>query len=219
MPSIISLAPLVGTIALASAAAVNSNTLAKRDLTAQLTLGSNQIPMATLDGQNFLGDALNDLCTGLGCDGGRSHSTDTFVVQLEDFGKKIECKWSATATGNYDNTNQRDYMINLMKAALTDTATVSSITTTIESTVCSQGKPGCETETHDITAVSNFLQVVLNQADGANNAEMAVHLSADCNNGFGFDCPAAISGNLKDALSAIPGVGDVIAQVFDLACS
>jgi hypothetical protein len=31
----------------------------------------------------------------------------------------------------------------------------------------------------------------------------------------GFDCPSIISGKL----SAVPGVGAVIAQVFDLACS
>jgi hypothetical protein len=60
---------------------------------------------------------------------------------------------------------------------------------------------------------------VLNLENGANTAQLEYHLSVQCQDTAGFDCPSVVSGNLKDILSAVPGVGAVIAQIFDLACA
>jgi hypothetical protein len=126
-----------------------------------------------------------------------------------------------TASGNYDSTDERDYMIALLTQALTSTADVETITVSIEDNpLCThQGQPSCTDQQVQITSGVNFQQVVLNLDDGANSAQLEYDLSVQCQDTAAFDCPSVISGNLKDLLSAVPEVGDIIAQVFDFACA
>jgi hypothetical protein len=133
----------------------------------------------------------------------------------------VGCTWTLTASGNYDSTDERDYMIALLTQTLTFTASLETITVSIEdNSLCThQGQPSCTDEELQITSGVNFQQVVLNLENGANTAQLEYHLSMQCQDTAGFDCPSVVSGNLKDILSAVPGVGAVIAQIFDLACA
>ncbi|KAF4465406.1 hypothetical protein FALBO_7741 [Fusarium albosuccineum] len=180
--------------------------LHKRDLSAQLTVGSSLIPLSTGDGQKIVGDALRQVCSQFGCDSGTTVTNGPFIAQFEDFGDKLECTWSVTGSGNYDSLDERDYMINLLTTSLTVTADVGSITVSIEDNpLCtSQGQPSCETRVVPVTSAVNFQQVVLNKEDGSNTAELDYRLSVQCRGSGAFDCPEAISGNLKDALAGIP---------------
>ncbi|KAM5341377.1 hypothetical protein ACJ41O_014408 [Fusarium nematophilum] len=195
--------------------------LFKRDLSAQVTVGSTLIPLSTGDGAKIVGDALRQVCSTFGCDSGTNVTTDPVTAQFEDFGDKLECTWSVTGSGNYDSLDERDYMINLLTTSLTVTANVDAITVSIEDNpLCTnQGQPSCETENVPVTSVVNFQQVVLNMEDGSNTAQMDYRLSVQCTGSGAFDCPGAVSGNLKDALMGVPGVGAIIAQIFDLACA
>ncbi|RMJ10071.1 hypothetical protein CDV36_010282 [Fusarium kuroshium] len=132
--------------------------LFKRDLTAQLTVGSSLIPLSTGDGAKIVGDALRQVCSQFGCDSGTTVNNGPFVVQFEDFGDKLECTWSISGSGNYDSLDERDYMINVLTTSLTVTADVSSIKVSIEDNpLCtSQGQPSCETQVLPVTKGVNF---------------------------------------------------------------
>ncbi|KAM0429650.1 hypothetical protein ACHAPT_006255 [Fusarium lateritium] len=210
---------LPGLLSAANAASIPN--LFKRQLSAQLTVGSSLIPLSTSDGAKIVGDALRQVCSQFGCDSGTTVNNGPFIAQFEDFGDKLECTWSVTGSGNYDSLDERDYMINLLTTSLTVTAEVGSIMVSIEDNpLCtSQGQPSCETRDLPVTKGVNFQQVVLNKDDGSNTAQLDYRLSVQCKGSSGFDCPAAISGTLKDVLGGIPAVGGIIAGVFDLACA
>ncbi|KAF2830732.1 hypothetical protein CC86DRAFT_463982 [Ophiobolus disseminans] len=210
---------LLGASALANAFVIPG--LQKRDVTAQLTVGSSRTPMSGLDGQKIVGDALRKLCSNTGCDSGTPETTQEYVAQFESYGDHKGCKWTVTASGNYDNTNERDYMINLLTASVSSTAEVKDITVSIEDNpLCThQGQPSCQEKKIPISSAVNFQQVVLNLNGGANKGELSYHLSVECEKDGGFDCPKVISGNLKDALSAVPAVGPIFAQIFDISCA
>ncbi|KAH7081050.1 hypothetical protein FB567DRAFT_551807 [Paraphoma chrysanthemicola] len=195
--------------------------LHKRDVTAQLTVGSSMVPLSRLDGAKFVGDALRKVCSNTGCDSGTTVTTPEYSAQFKTFGDRIGCKWSVTASGNYDSTDERDYMIALLTTSLTATAKVETITISKEDNpLCDhQGRPGCVNEKIEITSGVNFQQVVLNLDGGANKGQLDYRLGVQCKKSGGFDCPSAISGNLKDALSGVPGVGLIIAQIFDISCA
>jgi hypothetical protein len=188
---------------------------------AQLTLGKSFTPLSTIDGAQFVGDGLRDLCGSNGCDAGTPFVSDVTSGQFETFGDIIGCTWTVTASGNYDNTDQRDYMIALLTTSLTNTAELETITVSIEdNSLCThQGQPSCTNVDEDITSALNFQQVVLNLDSGANTAELSYNLAVECRSGNDFDCGSFVSDNLKDALSAVPEVGAVIAEVFDIACA
>ncbi|RSL65980.1 hypothetical protein CEP53_003507 [Fusarium sp. AF-6] len=195
--------------------------LFRRDLTAQLTVGSSLIPLGTGDGTKIVGDALRQACSQFGCDSGTTVNNGPFVVQFEDIGDKLECTWSVTGSGNYDSLDERDYMINVLTTSLTATADVSSIKVSIEDNpLCtSQGQPSCETQVLPVTKGVNFQQVVLNKDDGSNTAQLDYRLSVECKGSSDFNRPAVISGALKDVLGGIPAVGGIIAGIISLACA
>ncbi|KAH7246999.1 hypothetical protein FSOLCH5_012242 [Fusarium solani] len=208
-------------ILLGAANAASIPNIFKRDLTAQLTVGSSLIPLSTGDGAKIVGDALRQVCSQFGCDSGTTVNNGPFIAQFEDFGDKLECTWSVTGSGNYDSLDERDYMINVLTTSLTTTADVSSIKVSIEDNpLCtSQGQPSCETQVLPVTKGVNFQQVVLNKDDGSNTAQLDYRLSVECKGSSDFDCPAVISGALKDVLGGIPAVGGIIAGAFSLACA
>jgi len=188
---------------------------------AKVELGKTYVPLSTIDGSKLLGDGLHDLCGDTGCDGGSSYESPVKLGQFESFGDIIECTWTVTASGNWNNTDQRDYMINILTASLTNTATVETIQVSIEDNpLCThQGQPSCTNEDEEITSVLNFQQIVLNLASGANTAELSYNINLQCRDTAGLDCKGFVKDNLKDALSAIPGVSAAIAQVFDIGCA
>ncbi|KAJ4329108.1 hypothetical protein N0V84_000468 [Fusarium piperis] len=208
-------------ILLGAANAASIPSLFKRDLTAQLTVGGSMILLSTCDGAKIAGDALRQVCSQFGCDAGTTVNNGPFIVQFEDFGDKLECTWSVTGSGNYDSLDERDYMLNVLTTSLTATAGVSSIKVSIkDNPLCtSQGQLRCETRVLPVTKGVNFQQVVLNKDDGSNTAQLDYRLFVQCKGSSDFNCPAAISGALKDVLGGIPAVGGIIAGAFSLACA
>jgi hypothetical protein len=213
---------------LATVAAASTNAFAVPDMFrrqdsshADLTIGKTQVPLSTLDGAKFVGDGLRELCGDKGCDGGSTHTSDELSVQFETFGDIIGCKWTVIADGNYDNADEKDYMINLITTSLTETANVQTITVSIEDNpLCThQGQPSCTNKDIQITSAVNFQQIVLNLENGANTAELSYNLGVECQSTGGFDCPNIVQQNLKDALSAVPAVGAAFAQIFNLVCA
>ena len=188
---------------------------------AKVGLGKSYVPLSTIDGAKLLSDGLHELCGDATCDGGSSYESPVKLGQFESFGDILDCTWTVTASGNWDNTDQRDYMINVLTTSLTDTATVETIQVSIEDNpLCThQGQPSCTNEDEEITSVLNFQQIVLNLASGANTAELSYNINLQCRDTAGWDCDGFVKDNLKDALSAIPGVGAAIAQVFDIGCA
>ncbi|KAF5001722.1 hypothetical protein FGRMN_835 [Fusarium graminum] len=220
--------PYTAAMVLAAIAGQFANAFAVPDMfrrqgqnNAKLTLGKTYAPLSTIDGAKLVGDGLRDLCGDTGCDGGSSFESDVKIGQFETFGDLIDCTWTVTASGNYDNNDQKEYMIDLLTTSLTDTATVDTITVSVEDNpLCThQGQPSCTNVDEQITTALNFQQVVLNLESGANTAELSYNLAVQCRSGNDWDCPSFVSDNLKDALSAVPGVGAVIAQVFDIGCA
>lgn len=97
---------LLGASTLANAFVIPG--LQKRDVTAQLTMGSSRTPMSALDGQMIVGDALRKLCSNSGCDAGTPETTQEYVTIFESYGDFKGCKWTVTASGNYDSINERE---------------------------------------------------------------------------------------------------------------
>ncbi|KAF2108311.1 hypothetical protein BDV96DRAFT_636867 [Lophiotrema nucula] len=211
---------LLGVSTLADAFVITGLHNRQSALHGQFTLGNTKIPLSTVDGAAFVGDSLRSLCSDFGCDEGTTDTVE-YVAQFETYGDMKDCTWSLTASGNYDSTDERDYMINVLTTALTTTADVETITVSIEDNpLCThQGQPSCTDKDIQVTSAVNFGQVVLNQDDGSNTGQLEYHLSVECVDSSGFDCPSFVSGNLKDILSAVPEVGNIFAQVFDIACA
>ncbi|KAK4448140.1 hypothetical protein QBC34DRAFT_426804 [Podospora aff. communis PSN243] len=187
------------------------------DLTAQVTLGRNQIDFSSRIPTDILGEGIRNLCSANGCDGGSTFTTPKTIASFRGGvdPPRLECTWSVRAEGNYDRIEERDYMLALMAETFSQTATDRIERMPIKNIIC---PPACEFVDVKMTTGPNFLQVVLNKPDGSNTAEIRATMSLDCQSGLGFDCPRAVSGNLKDALSEIPGVGPIIAQIFNIAC-
>lgn len=209
--------------ALATAPASLNVTLGRRQdrLTAQFTLGSQALPFATYNPvDEVLCPALEDLCKGdNGCDNGRKWSMDNigqFNGKPDPDPDGLGCVWSVEAEGNYDKPEERDYMANLMYKTTQETQIAKDAESPIRNTIC---PPACEWEPGVLYTAMNYIQVVLNQPDGANTGSLQVRMSLNCKDETGFDCPGIVKDNLKDALSAVPGVGNIIAQVFDFTCA
>ncbi|KAM7191210.1 hypothetical protein V8F20_009388 [Naviculisporaceae sp. PSN 640] len=209
----------------ATIATTRNITLGRRQdgLTAQLTIGSESIPFAGISpADRVLRPGLEDLCASdFGCDNGRKWTSETWVVRFngrpDPDPEKIACSWSVEAQGNFDSTDERDYMIDLMVKTIEETQEVEETEMPIETTIC---PPACDWEPWELYTAVNYLQIVLNGENGENHGELQATMSLDCKDeSGGFDCPAIVKENLKDALSAVPGVGDVIAQVFNFACA
>jgi hypothetical protein len=228
---------LLGASTLANAHAITS--IQKRDTSAQVTLGRTRVPMSSFDGQAIVGDALRELCSGAGCDSGTTFETETFAARFKDFGDivsvlnllyyevyatnvfaQVACKWNVKAAGNYDSTDERDYMIALLTEAVTASGESFTIKQSIENPTCTdQGQPSCDTEEVSLSRAVNFIEVVLNLDDGANKGQMNYNLGVSCETSIGWECGQAVTGHVKDALSAVPAAGPVFAQVIDLFCS
>ncbi|KAK0627674.1 hypothetical protein B0T14DRAFT_141363 [Immersiella caudata] len=187
------------------------------DLTAQITLGKTQVDFSTRAPTDILGEGIRTLCGTNGCDGGSVFTTPKTIASFTGGvdPPRLECTWSVRAEGNYDRIEERDYMLAVMAESFSQTATDRIVKSPVSSIIC---PPACDFFDQKMTTGVGFLQVVLNKPDGSNTAQLSATMNVDCVDGLGFDCPKAVSGNLKDALSEIPGVGPIIAQIFNIAC-
>jgi hypothetical protein len=63
----------------------------------------------------------------------------------------------------------------------------------------------------------NFQHLVLNLDGGTNKNQSEYYRIVQCIKSGSFNCPAAVSGNLKDLLNGALGVGLNVAQIFDIS--
>ncbi|KAF2732779.1 hypothetical protein EJ04DRAFT_607115 [Polyplosphaeria fusca] len=175
--------------------------------TARLTISSNSI-----DGEKNAGTALADAittsCGDTGCDASateRSFTLDRDGDAPGVFGTECNqliqdcgiesCKATYTVRGNYDNTAQRDYMKALLE------------------------KAGNEVSSANTNSQTQFSQVVLNDATGANLAEISVEVSVTCGKLGAFDCDGIEAKLIGGVLGEVPAVGGFTATIFDVTCA
>ncbi|OAP55713.1 hypothetical protein AYL99_09865 [Fonsecaea erecta] len=104
-----------------------------------------------------------------------------------------DCTTTVTLTGNFDNSNERDYMESLLQ----------NVAAGIVSNPVS------------------FLQVEMKSPSSAVQAGLTLDFVSQCNSvspPSSFDCSSAISDVGSAALALIPDVGGVIATIFQVAC-
>ncbi|KIX92419.1 uncharacterized protein Z520_11894 [Fonsecaea multimorphosa CBS 102226] len=163
--------------------------------TAEVTVGTNQIRLIS-DPSGFLSEAVNQACGTNGCDPtnqatlSASFQSDPNCQPLVAPCDQTTCTISASMTGNYDNTNQRDYMASLLQQIFAKS----------------------------FEPVS-FGQVVINDQSGNNQAEMAYTFSITCSEqSDSFDCGGFLGTLTSSVLGLVPGVGGLVAGAFSVAC-
>ena len=208
-----------------------SNPLA--DSTASITIGKNKITTALNSSdvahsltfpedviKQGIGIAINQACSSeTGCDPvinsplALNHQTcETFEIQVCN--TDATCEQTITVEGNFDNVDTRDYMRDLLLAVLAKTHVFNDggsggILT------AQDGGGGIET----FNLVS-FVQVIINDAKGGNQAEMTVRIAFDCTAVSPTDsgCNVTVKTLVDAALGAVPDFGGVAAAAFDLPC-
>ena len=165
------------------------------DSTAEITVGANSIGLLD-DPSSFLTEAVNKACGSSGCDPTSQVTRDATFQSNPDCQPLVgpcdqtTCTISATMTGNYDNTNQRDYMTSLLQQIFAKS----------------------------FVAVS-FGQVVINDKNGNNQAELAYTYSITCTDeSTSFDCGGFVGTLTSTVLGLVPAVGGLLAGAFSVTC-
>ncbi|EWC45497.1 hypothetical protein DRE_00896 [Drechslerella stenobrocha 248] len=160
--------------------------------TAQVQIGSR---IVTVD------RAAIQSCGNSGCD-----PSNPFSTPWRHFNKN--CQQTISMTGNYDDTNQRDYMIGLLDRALE-----------IATTNFRADLRGSSANDNLVRDVPSFIQVVMNDKVGNNQAEMAVRLDVQCNPPVNGDCTGVLAQLTAAGLGAVPAVGGLLAAGFRITCA
>lgn len=155
-----------------------------------------------------LDNAVSQSCGSNGCDQSDAFELkydflpNTFVLSQE------VCTQAMTLGGNYDNTDQRDYMKAIIAKALVDTSEAPP------SNIFSNSGDQLQT-------TPSFVQVVINDSLGNNQAEMTLSITVSCKNAFNkaLDCDGVRGKVTSSALGAIPSVGGLAAGLFEVACT
>lgn len=178
------------------------------DSTAQVTLGNSQIAAKVgFDGGDLVSTAARSACGTNGCDP-NTKFTDSYdnseCIDPRDCPREI-CNQRVTMTGNYDNANQRDYMSALLQTTMKNAGGGNSKVTRDAARIQDQ---------------MSFAQVVINDQNGNNQAEMAVSVEVECEtvSPSGIDCDGLLATITSTLLGAVPGVGGLLAGGFEIAC-
>lgn len=179
------------------------------DSTAVVTVGTQAIQFVGGDSlQNQLNTAVSQACPSSGgCD-----STNT-LTRTQTFGpsnptacnegldqipgaraacSSEDCTSVISLSGNFDNSNQRDYMKGLMQGAL-----------------------------NNAPSPVSFLQVDINDKNGDNQASLQAVVTTQCVTvppPSAIDCSDAFKDGVSAGLSAIPDVGGFLAAAFQVVC-
>ncbi|KAK6359338.1 hypothetical protein TWF696_000499 [Orbilia brochopaga] len=166
---------------------------------AQVQVGTN---ILTVDrGGGFLVQSgVNQACGDRGCD-----PTNVFSKPFRHFNK--DCTLTVQMAGNYGDTNQRDYIVGLLRQAY------ESATTNVRADLRQSAA-----DDNLVRDVPSFVQVVIDR-NGNNQAEMSVSMNVACNPPSKGLCDDAVSGVTSAALGAVPSVGGVLAVVFEITCA
>jgi hypothetical protein len=180
---------------------------------AVVTTGSQKVAAVTSfsDASKVHIDTINQACGDNGCDSGNTMEASydrSTCTDPRNCPRQI-CRQTTRVTGNYDNTNQRDYMAGLIKAVV------------INSTDLNRDIVGTTRDVAQVVNVVNFVQVDINDANGANLAQMTSEIKLECDDGSGsegFECDLALLGTINLALNQVPAVGGILAGLTTISC-
>ncbi|KAF3910578.1 hypothetical protein ABW21_db0202720 [Orbilia brochopaga] len=167
---------------------------------AQVQLGTK---IVTVDrpGGFLVQSGTNQACGNNGCD-----PTNQFSKPWRHFNK--DCTLTVQVSGNYDDTNQRDYMIAILRQAQ------ESATTNARADL-----RGSSADDNSVRDVPSFVQVVINDRNGGNQAEMAVRMNVECNPPEDGNCDSLLGVVTSTVLGLVPRVGGLLAGAFDITCA
>ncbi|KAK6535578.1 hypothetical protein TWF694_002033 [Orbilia ellipsospora] len=166
----------------------------------QVQLGTKVI---TVDagGGVLVQDGKNQACGTSGCD-----PSNPFSKSFQHFNK--DCSLTVTMTGNYDNTNERDYMAALLAQTMNSAETNAR-----------QDLTGSSEDNDNVLDLPSFAQVVINDKNGNNQAQMTVQFDVACNPPSSGDCNSLLSQVTSAVLGEVPAVGGLLAEAFSIVCS
>jgi hypothetical protein len=165
---------------------------------ASITVGSQDMPVAP-NTPILVADAVALACGDTGCD-----PTHKQTFPFNHFNKNG--MGTVTMTGSYSDTNQREYMKNLLVQVVSDAAHNTRVDTT-----------GSSEDDDIVTDQFTFFQVVIRDENGNIQCQMTVSFDVAVESPKQGDC--GILGDAeKLALGAIPGVGGILATSFDFVC-
>ncbi|KEF52005.1 uncharacterized protein A1O9_11995 [Exophiala aquamarina CBS 119918] len=186
--------------------------------TGNIGIGKNKIIASTGDEtferaiSNACGDAICDPTSrdvlnfihGRNCEGGLADVNGNPFLTVCD--NRDQCTQTITVNGQFDNTQQRDYMKGLLKATM------------------KQGIGGfVQADSRDTSPNDqlSFASVVINDAKGADLASMSMSIEVQCTEiePDAFNCDQPFIDILKTLVGAIPAVGETIASTFEVACA
>ncbi|KPI41619.1 uncharacterized protein AB675_9083 [Cyphellophora attinorum] len=178
-------------------------------LSAAVNVGTQKtsiIGSTTVD--SSLNKAKSQVCNDIGCE-----NSDVFTTSFETFGEgDSRCRQKVRFTeGNYDSAEQRDYMVSLLAAALN---------TMVDADPQKVGGPNGGGE---LRGVPNFAQVIINDKQGNNRAEMKVEIETKCDSGESDDgtgaCDNDLAGIAEAALGVIATFGGFAVLGFKVVCA
>jgi len=166
---------------------------------AEVTVGTNTLT-SDQDVADLVSDGIKQACGSTGCD--PTNKASFPFNHLNQEGQQ-----TVSLSGNYDNTNQRDYMMNVLTTVVQDTIQNARVDTTGSS------------ESDDLIAdIFSFYQIVINDQNGNNQAEMSVTIEVTTNAAKAGDCGGIIGQVEGAALGEIPAVGGILAKAFNVVC-
>jgi hypothetical protein len=153
--------------------------------------------------------AINQDCSFNGCLGSKPFEQDFSLIgscgDAKQCGEK--CTQSITVTGDFDDTNQKDYMQALLLAALTEANKHTD--TQVE-----------QSAEDGIQNIVSGAQVVINDQNGNDQASMKVLFSVSCSNDApDLDCGGDLPTAISTVLGLVPEVGGFLAAGFSAACT
>lgn len=116
--------------------------------------------------------------------------------------------------GNYDNTDERDYMSSALAKAF-DLGTQN----TREDPCGFTGGLDIPGQNPQMFDIPTFAQVVLNDATGKNIAQMSARIAFTADPGKDGQCNDLLGKITGAALGAIPAVGSIAGLIFSVACA
>ncbi|KAJ6260188.1 hypothetical protein Dda_4412 [Drechslerella dactyloides] len=168
--------------------------------TAQVQVGT-RIVTVDRDGGFLTRSAAIQACGNSGCD-----PTNPSTKPWSHFNK--DCTQSISMSGNYDNTDQRDYMVGILAQAM------SSGTTNTRADL-----RGSAADDNVVRDVPSFIQVVINDQNGNNQAQMTVTPSVECSPPSDGNCNGLLGQITSAVLGSVPSVGGLLALGFEITCA
>lgn len=173
--------------------------------TGQLVVSNRQVT-STKPSNDFVTAAVTHACGDAGCDSGNPLT----AVQNP---LTVSTTLTAFMYGNYDNTQQRDYMARVLSEAFTQAQSPPRD----NPRAFLRGPHFTDLDNPTIWDIPTFGQVVLNDASGATIAEMSIEITSEEPEKSG-PCESTAGKISEAAISAIPVVGAVGRLVFKVTC-